>query len=323
MSIVVTGSLAYDQIMVFPGYFKDHILPDKLHMLNVSFLVDSMRRQRGGCASNIAYNLSLLGERPCIMGAVGQDFAEYRKWLEEHGIDTTHIMEFEGKFTATCNIITDMANNQIAGFYTGAMAMARTLSFKAQDYHSIEIVIISPNEPSAMVQYARECHELGIPYIYDPGQQIVRLSAEELVAGIRGARMLLVNDYEFEMVRNKTGLSEEDVLNLTEVVIITKGEHGSLIETKDSALSIPIAKPRQVVDPTGAGDAYRAGIIKGYVHGCSLDTMGKMGSLSATYAIEEHGTQSHHYTWSEFVARYRESFGAADELEGNNGQLGH
>jgi adenosine kinase len=267
--------------MVFPGYFKDHILPDKLHILNVSFLVDSMRKQRGGCASNIAYNSSLLGERPYIMATVGQDFAEYRKWLEEQGIDTTYIMEVEDESTATCTIITDLADNQLAGFYTGAMAKAHTLSFRDKDYHSIEIVIISPNDP---------------------------------LEGTRGAKMLIVNDYEFEMLRNKTDLSEEDVLDLTEVVIITKGKHGSIIKSKEKVLDIPIAEPRRVVDPTGAGDAYRAGIIKGYVHGCSLDTMGKMGSLAATYAIEEYGTQSHHYTWEEFVARYRESFGNADEL---------
>jgi adenosine kinase len=193
--------------------------------------------------------------------------------------------------------------------------MARTLSFRAQDYRSIDIAIISPNDPSAMVQYARECCELGIPYIYDPGQQIVRLSAQELVDGMRGAKMLIVNDYEFEMIRKKTGLSEEGILDLAEAFIVTKGERGSVIKTKEKALDIPIAKPRQVVDPTGAGDAYRAGVIKGYVHGCSLDTMGRMGSLAATYAIEEYGTQSHHYTWSEFVARYGEDFGSTDELD--------
>ena len=313
MSIVVTGSLAYDCIMVFPGYFKDHILPDKLHQLSVSFLVDSMTRQWGGCAGNIAYNLSLLGEHPRIMGTVGQDFAEYRRWLEAQGSDTTGIVEIEDEFTATCTIITDMADNQLAGFYPGAMFMAHTLSFRAHDPHSIEVVIISPNEPSAMVQYARECRELSIPYIYDPGQQVVRLSGRELVDGMQGAKMLIVNDYEFEMMRNKTGLSEGDILDLTGVVIITKGEHGSVIETKGKTLEIPIVKPRQVVDPTGAGDAYRAGIIKGYVHGCSLDTMGKMGSLTATYAIEAPGTQNHRYNWSEFVVRYRENFG--DELD--------
>jgi adenosine kinase len=312
VSIVVAGSLGYDYIMVFPGYFKDHILPDKLHQLSVSFLVNSMTRQRGGCAGNIAYNLSLLGERPRIMGTVGQDFAEYRRWLETQGIDTTYIVEVEDEFTATCTIITDMADNQIAGFYSGAMSMAHTLSFRTLDYHSIKVVIISPNDPSAMVRYSHECRELSIPYIYDPGQQIVRLSGKELVDGVLGAKMLIVNDYEFEMIRNKTGLSEEDVLDLTEVVIITKGEHGSVIETKEKTLEIPIVKPRQVADPTGAGDAYRAGIIKGYVHGCSLDTMGKMGSLTATYAIEAPGTQNHRYTWAEFAARYRENFG--DEL---------
>ncbi len=315
MTIVVNGSIAYDYIMSFPGYFKEHILPDKIESLSVSFLVDSMRRERGGCAPNIAYNLALLGERPRVMGTVGQDFAEYRAWLEEHGIDTSTIVEIEDEFTASFFVSTDRDNNQIASFYTGAMGYAHTLSFKDQDYPDIEIAIISPSDPTAMVRHARECRELGIPYIYDPSQQIVRLSGEELVDGMRGAKVLIVNDYEFEMIRHKTGLSERAILNLVGTLIVTRGEHGSHIMTADQTIHIPIVLPQRVVDPTGVGDAYRAGIIKGYICGFSWETIGRIGSLAATYVLEEHGTQNHRYTLSEFVARYRQYFGQAAELE--------
>ncbi|MFQ6014454.1 MAG: carbohydrate kinase family protein [Anaerolineae bacterium] len=315
MNIIVTGSLAYDHIMVFPGYFKDHILPDKVHVLNVSFLVDHMIKKRGGCACNIAYSLALLGERPHIMGTVGEDFDEYRAWLEECGIDTSAIKAIKGELTATCTIITDRADNQITGFYAGAMSQAHILSFKDQHYSDIDLVIISPNDPKAMVRYVRECHELGIPYIYDPSQQIIRLSAEELIAGTSGSRMLVVNDYECEMIRNKTALSEEELLNLTEILIITRGEEGSLIKTNEKVIEIPIAVPKQLVDPTGAGDAYRAGIIKGLIHGYPLEVVGRLGSLTATYSIEEHGTQTHHFTLSEFVARYQENFGDTEGLD--------
>ncbi len=314
MSIVVAGSIAYDYIMSFPGYFREHILPDQIERLSVSFLVDSMRRERGGCASNIAYNLSLLGERPRIMGTVGQDFAGYRAWLEDQGIDTTTIVEIEGEFTASFFVSTDRDNNQIASFYTGAMRQAHTLSFKDQDYTAIEVVIISPNDPKAMVKYACECQELDIPYIYDPGQQIVRLSGEELVDGVKGSRIMVVNDYEFEMLKNKTGLSEEEVLTLTETLIVTRGGEGSSIITGGSAIDIPAVRPRRITDPTGVGDAYRAGIIKGFINGYSWETTGRLGSLAAAYVLEEHGTQNHYYTLLEFVARYRENFGEADEL---------
>ena len=315
MTIVVAGSIAYDYIMSFPGYFREHILPEKIERLSVSFLVDSMRRERGGCAPNIAYNLALLGERPRIMGTVGQDFAEYRAWLEEHGIDTSTIVEIEDEFTASFFVSTDRDNNQIASFYTGAMGYAHTLSFKDQDYSNIKIAIISPNDPTAMMQHARECQELGIPYIYDPSQQIIRLSGEELVNGMQGARILIVNDYEFEMIQHKTGLSERAILNLVETLIVTRGGQGSNIMTADRTIHIPIAPPRRVADPTGVGDAYRAGIIKGYIHRLSWETTGRIGSLAATYVLEEHGTQNHHYTLPEFVARYRENFGPSDELE--------
>ncbi len=315
MTIVVNGSIAYDYIMSFPGYFKEHILPEKIERLSVSFLVDSMRHERGGCAPNIAYNLALLGERPRLMGTVGQDFAQYRAWLEEHGVDTSTVVEIEDEFTASCFINTDRDDNQIVSFYTGAMGYAHTLSFKDQDYSDIELAIISPSDPGAMMQHARECRELSIPYIYDPSQQIIRLSGEELVDGMKGAKMLIVNDYEFEMIRNKTGLSERAILNLVETLIVTSGEQGSDIMTADQTIHIPIVPPHRVADPTGVGDAYRAGIIKGYIRGFCWETTGRIGSLAATYVLEEHGTQNHHYTLSEFVARYRENFGPTAELE--------
>ncbi len=330
MSIVVTGSIAYDYIMSFPGYFREHILPEKIESLSVSFLVDSMHKRRGGCAPNIAYSLALLGERPRVMGIVGQDFAEYRAWLEEQGIDTSMIKEIEGEFTASYFVSTDQENNQIASFYTGAMAQAHTLSFKDQDYSTIKIAIISPNDPRAMVQYARECQDLGIPYIYDPSQQIVRLSGEELREGVRGARMLVLNEYEYEMFRKKTGLSEAEILTLTPTIVVTRGERGSTVITLDcepedliglpdasglKVIDVSAVPPRCVSDPTGVGDAYRAGVIKGLVRGYSWETIGRLASLAATYVIETHGPQSHRYTLSEFVARYREHFGPTDELD--------
>ena len=330
MSIVVTGSIAYDYLMSFPGRFREHILPERIESLSLSFLVDSMHKRRGGCAPNIAYSLALLGERPRVMGTVGQDFAEYRAWLEEQGIDTSMIKEIEDEFTASYFVSTDQENNQIASFYTGAMAQAHTLSFKDQDHSSIDMTIISPNDPRAMVQYARECQELGIPYIYDPSQQIIRLSGDELREGVRGARMLVLNDYEYEMFQKKTGLSEAEILTLTPSIAVTKGERGSTVicldcEPEDlrglpdasglKVIDIPAVPPGCVSDPTGVGDAYRAGVIKGLVRGYSWETIGRLASLAATYVIETHGPQSHRYILSEFVARYREHFGDAPELE--------
>ena len=316
MTIVITGSIGFDYIMTFPGYFKEHILPDQIEKLSLSFLVDSMRHERGRCAPNIAYNLALLGERPRIMGTVGEDFAAYRAWLEEQGIDTSTIVEIKGEFTASFFVSTDLAQNQIASFYTGAMRHAHTLSFKDWDYKDIELAIISPNDPRAMVKYPRECRALGIPFIYDPSQQIVRLSAEELIDGMRGAKALVVNEYEFELTRNKTGLSEREILSLNETLIVTRGAEGSIIIGPDFALEIPAVPPRRLADPTGVGDAYRAGIIKGLVRGYRWETTGRIASLAATYALEEFGTQNHRYSREEFVARYEENFGPAEELKG-------
>lgn len=314
MRIVVTGSIAFDYIMSFPGHFKDHILPDKIHMLSVSFLVDSMRKERGGCAPNIAYSLALLGERPSVMGTVGQDFSDYRVWLQRQGVDTSLIREIPELFTASFFVSTDQDNNQIASFYTGAMARARDLSFCAMDGPVADLAVISPNDPAAMTQYARECKALSIPYIYDPSQQIVRLPPDELVQGADGARILIVNEYELEMFRNKTKLTEEEVLRLPDVLIVTRGEKGSTIWADGRRVDVDAVRPEVLCEPTGVGDAFRAGIIKGVMRGYSWETTGRIASLAATYVLEEHGTQNHRYTRSEFAARYEATFGGTPEL---------
>jgi adenosine kinase len=308
MNVVVTGSIAYDYLMTFPGYFKDHILPDQIAKLSVSFLVDSMRKQRGGCAPNIAYNLALLGEHPIVMGTAGQDFAEYRAWLEAHGVDTSAIVEIPDEFTSSFFVSTDRDNCQIASFYIGAMGHASKLSFRDLKM-PVDLTIISPNDPEAMRKYPRECKALGIPYIYDPSQQVIRLSGDDLREGIDGCKMLIVNDYEFEMIRNKTGMSEAQVLNCTDTLIVTRGGAGSTIWADSQRIDIPVVRPGRVADPTGVGDAYRAGVIKGMSLGLPWNTVGRMGSLAATYVLEQPGTQNHSYTWDEFVARYRENFG--------------
>jgi adenosine kinase len=307
-NIVVTGSVAFDHIMDFPGRFKDHILPDKVHMLSVSFLVDNLKKVRGGCAANIAYNLALLGERPKMVATVGDDFAEYRAWLEERGVDTSGTRVIEGDFTASCFITTDLDDNQITGFYTGAMKAAGSLSLLDLLAEG-DAVIISPNDPGAMVNYPKECRERGAAWVYDPGQQIVRLSGEELLDGVSGARCVVGNDYEMAMIQEKTGRDAEALLELSETVVVTRGEQGSTIMTRDGQVDVPAAKARRVLDPTGAGDAYRAGLLRGLVRGNAPEQYGRVAALAAVYAVEEYGTQAHAYTPAEFAERYRDAFG--------------
>lgn len=314
MSVIITGSVAYDYLMSFPGRFSEHILPEQIHQISLSFLVDSMRKQRGGCATNIAYTLALLGERPAVMATVGQDFGEYRAWLEQEGIDTSATVEVEDEFTSSFFVNTDLDNNQIASFYIGAMGKADMLSFRDLD-RQVNLAIISPNAPAAMIKYARECKELGIPYIYDPSQQIIRLSGEELLEGTRGARMLIVNEYEFGMIKNKTNLSEKELLSLPDTTIITQGEEGSTIHAEDRVVHIPVVPPEPLTEPTGAGDAYRGGVIKGMLRGYPWEITGRIAALAATYVLEQHGTQNHHYTLGEFAERYRLAFGNTPELE--------
>ncbi|MBN1642271.1 MAG: carbohydrate kinase family protein, partial [Anaerolineae bacterium] len=313
MTIVVTGSVAFDYIMSFPGRFTDHILPDKLDRISLSFLVDDMRRVYGGCAPNIAYSLALLGERPMIMATAGRDAEPYRDWLAESGVDTSLLCICDDCFTASFFVSTDRDQNQIASFYTGAMARACELSMYAVP--DAEIAILSPNDPAAMVKYADECRTLGIPYIYDPGQQVARVGGDELLAGLTGAQILIMNDYEYSILQIKTGLDEGQLLDRVGTIIITQGEDGSRIVSGDGQVWVPIARPHAVREPTGVGDAYRAGLIVGRVHGYPWPVTGRIAALAAAYVIEEPGPQPKPYTLPEFVARYRENFGHTPELD--------
>ncbi|MBN9389612.1 MAG: carbohydrate kinase family protein [Chloroflexi bacterium] len=308
MSILVSGSLAYDHIMDFQGYFKDHILPEKVHIINVSFLVNSLRKQRGGCGPNIAYNLALLGERPLVVGTVGHDFADYQAWLDEAGVDTSGIKVIPDEFTASCFITTDKSSNQITGFYPGAMNFAHDLHVGDFNPSEIQLAIISPNDPQAMVSHVKECQELNVPYIYDPGQQVIFLEGPEMLEAMKGSRAVIGNDYELGIIEKKTGLTPSDLLQYTDLVIVTRGEFGSTLITAEHTVDAPVAREKAVVDPTGGGDAYRAGIIKGLLNGYSLEQMGRVAALTATYCIENYGTQSHAFTSSEFLARYNENF---------------
>ena len=315
MRIIVTGSIAYDYVMVFPGHFQDHILPEKMHILSVSFLVDSMKRLRGGTAPNIAYNLALLGERPEVVGTVGQDFAEYRAWLDEKGVVTGGIKVIPDDFTASCFINTDLKHNQITAFYPGAMKHASTISLKDAGLTSKDLVLIAPNDPAAMAGHAEECTALGIPYLYDPSMQAPRMTAVELEAGFKGAKVLTGNDYEFGMMAEKLGITEGQLRQRVPITVVTKGEAGALITVEGEEYEIPPASPTAVLDPTGAGDAYRAGLVTGMARGFSWPVVGRLGALTAVYAIEHTGTQNHYYTIAEFVERYRSNFGQSDEVD--------
>jgi adenosine kinase len=308
MNIIVTGSIAFDYLMSFPGSFSEHLLPDHLHRVSLSFLVDSMDKRRGGCAPNIAYTLALLGERPRLMGTAGADFDEYRRWLEASGIDTSLVKQIEGKFTASFFCSTDKDGNQIASFYTGAMADAAGLSFRSAG--PCDLAIVSPNDPTAMVQYADECRTLGIPYIFDPSQQCARMSGEDLKEGVIGARIVVCNDYEFEIIRQKTGMDEAQMLRHAEALVVTRGEKGASILLRDRTIDVAAVPPSRIADPTGVGDAFRGGFMKGLAAGADYGVCGQLGSVAATYVLEHLGGQSHAYTWDEFKARYEEHFGA-------------
>jgi adenosine kinase len=313
MNIVVTGSIAFDYLMSFPGRFTEHFLPEHMSRVSLSFLVDTMDKRRGGCAPNIAYTLALLGERPRLMATAGQDFDDYRRWLEAAHVDTSLVKDVEGKFTASFFCSTDVESNQIASFYTGAMANAGELSFR--DVPDCGLAIISPNDPGAMLQYAQECRALGIPYIWDPGQQCARMSGDELKDGLAGATIVVCNDYEFELIRQKTGLDEEEILSLSGALVVTRGEDGCSIIEQDVSTAVPAVPPHRIVDPTGVGDAFRGGFLKGMARGASYPVCAQIGSVAATYALEHLGGQSHAYRWPEFLQRYETHFGAVAELQ--------
>lgn len=310
--VLVTGSLAFDQIMDFDGDFKDHILPDKIHTINLSFLVQEFKKQRGGCSGNIGYSLSLLGHRPRLLAAAGGDFEEYREWLVEQGIDVSGIQVHEEEVTACCFITTDRADNQITGFHPGAMSRARELSVRRMLEASgdgIDYVIVAPDDPEAMVRHCRETRDAGIPLLFDPSFQVIAMDGDTLREAARGAYAVFVNDYEFAVFQDKTGVSGDALFELADMWVVTLGKKGSEIHTgPGETISVPAAKAARVVDPTGAGDAYRAGFLAGLLRGRDLAECGRMGGVAAVYAIESYGTQSHAYTQVEFERRYNESF---------------
>ena len=310
MKLVVTGSIAFDYLMSFPGKFTDHFLAEHMNRVSLSFLVDSMDKRRGGCAPNIAYTLALLRERPLLMATAGEDFDEYRRWLDAAGVDTSGVKQIAGKFCASFFCSTDQHNNQIASFYTGAMADAGQLSFRTVP--DVGLAIISPNDPAAMVQYAEECRTLNIPFIFDPGQQCARMDGGELKDGVRGAAIVIVNDYELELLKQKTGLNEDDLLREARALIVTRGEHGSSVITPSGRADVQAVTPHRIVDPTGVGDAFRGGLMKGIALGHSYEVACRLGSVAATYALEHLGGQSHAYTWAEFTQRYTEHFGTLE-----------
>jgi adenosine kinase len=308
MRIVITGSIAYDYLMVFPGRFRDHILPDKLDSLALSFLVDTMTKQRGGVAPNIAYSLALLGGQPAVLATAGQDFPEYRTWLESHGIDTSPIKIIPDLFTASFFASTDQVNGQVALFYPGAMAQASQVSFHDLSYRP-DFAMISPDDPAAMAKHLRECVELGIPYAYDVSWQLARLGADEIQEGVLGCRMLVVNDYEMGLITDKTGITETDSALKGKIVVVTRGENGATIyDEAGCRYDIPPVPPQCVADPTGAGDAFRGGLLRGMAAGWGWEIAGRVGALAATYCLEHTGTQNHRYTREEFIARFRQHF---------------
>lgn len=307
MDILITGSVAFDYLMTFPGLFKEQILPERLEKISLSFLVDSMSRQRGGIAPNIAYTIALLGGRPRILATVGEDFGEYRSWLESQGVDTALMQVIPGVYTASFFATTDRMNAQIASFYPGAMGYASRQTLKEIQPRP-DLVVVSPNDPRAMKNFAAECRQTGIPYLYDPSQQVLRLEGPELARDMDGAYFLFVNDYEFELLSKKTGLGLVQMQEHIQVIVITRGADGSSIYTDGKEYNIQVAPSRRVLDPTGVGDAFRGGFLTGYARGWEWELCGQMGALAATYCLEEKGPQSQHYTRSEFVERFRSYF---------------
>lgn len=302
MNIIVSGSLAYDRIMDFPGYFSDHILPDKIHVLNICFQVNGMKEKFGGTAGNIAYALALMGEKPEISSAIGHDYHRYLDWLAKNQISIQHIKIIEDDFTASAYITTDRSDNQITGFNPGAMKYSSCLDFEKLNPRET-LLIVSPGNLEDMVNYPRLCKTKKIDYIFDPGQSLPMLEPLDLIQSIEGCRLLISNDYELDLILKKTGLDKKDLLNRAGTVIVTLGEKGSTILTAEKEIPIPAIKPKKIEDPTGAGDAYRGGLISGLIQGKTIEESARMGSVCASFAVEQYGTQEYRFTNQEFVER--------------------
>ena len=307
MTALICGSAAYDNIMVFEDSFKNHILPDKIHILNVAFLVPKLRREFGGCATNIAYNLKLLGENPLPMATVGQDFGPYAEWLEQCGVRQNHIRVLDDVFTAQAFITTDLDDNQITAFHPGAMN--RSNENEVADAKGVKIGMVSPDGRKGMIEHAEQFAAAGIPFIFDPGQGMPMFDGNDLRKFVKECSWVTVNDYEWQLLKDRTGWDVADVTGQTEALIVTRGGKGSEIHTKTQTYEIPAAKPAAIEDPTGCGDAYRAGLLYGLLHGLDWETTGRIASLMGAIKIEQHGTQNHRFTRAEFADRFKASFG--------------
>ena len=307
MSALICGSLAYDTIMVFPDRFKNHILPEKLHILNVSFMVPQMRREFGGCAGNIAYNLHLLGGYGCAMGTAGQDFDPYTNWMEKCGMDQKYIKRIDGEYTAQAFITTDLDDNQITAFHPGAMNCSHQNKVPTGD--GVTLAIISPDGKDGMMQHAKQCQEAGIPFIFDPGQGIPMFNGEELVSFVEQASYVCVNDYESQLLQERTGLTIKQIAERVEAAIVTRGGDGSIIHANGNSIDIPAVKASSVQDPTGCGDAYRGGLIYGLMNNLDWEVTGRIAALMGAIKVAHNGTQNHHFTLSEFKDQFEQEFG--------------
>ena len=306
--VLCTGSIAYDYILTFKGRFKDHILLDKTHILNLSFLVDDLQKRKGGVAGNYAYNLSLLGYPAAVLATAGTDAAEYRDWLVAQGVDCRGLRLLDGELSATGFTTTDMDDNQLTGYYGGAMWRAAMLGLD-DGPPDVDAVIVGPNDPAAMKRLVSECRERNVPFVFDPAHQLPMMEGPDVTDGINGAWIVIGNDYELELIQERTKRDMQKLLDLAEIVVTTLGRHGSRITTREGSVEIPAAPAEREADPTGAGDAYRAGLVAGLLRGLDLATAGRVAALAATYAIEQVGTIEHGYTREEFNLRCQDCFG--------------
>ena len=307
MSALICGSFAYDTIMVFPDRFKEHILPEKVHILNVSFMVPTMRREFGGCAGNIAYNLHLLDGDGFAMGTVGQDFYPYANWMTSCGMNQKYIKQIENEYTAQAFITTDLDDNQITAFHPGAMNCAHKNMVPTGD--DITLAVISPDGKDGMLQHAQQCFDANIPFIFDPGQGMPMFDGEELSNFIQQAKYVCVNDYESQLLQERTGLGIQEIAEQVDAIIVTRGGEGSVIYTEGKSIEIPAVRASKVLDPTGCGDAYRGGLIYGLMNEFDWDVTGRIAALMGAIKVAHNGTQNHKFTLDEFKDKYAQEFG--------------
>ncbi len=309
MSALICGSFAYDTIMVFHDRFKHHILPEQVHILSVSFLVPDLRREFGGCAGNIAYNLKLLGGDALPMGTVGMDFLSYKDWLQRWEINCRHVTTIDHAYTAQAFITTDLDDNQITAFHPGAMNFAH--QNKVTDAKGVKLGIIAPDGREGMIEHAAQFAQADIPFMFDPGQGMPMYNGDELMTFMEQATWAAFNDYELQLMQQRTGQSAQELAKSVEALVVTHGAQGSTVYAKGKQIKVPTARPAVLADPTGCGDAYRAGLLYGLNKGCDWETTGRIASLMGAIKIEKHGTQNHRFTQEEFAARFKESFGYA------------